>query len=174
MASSGKRKTTMAKLNREQRLRERKMEKQHRKETRKDDDPAVVEEVEDLSHLDRYVDPFSAAELPPAAGRGFQLSRRPAPLALGAIGARRPMLGDRQAARRRGRLDVLGRRQRLQAAVERGADARRVGLGLPARSPAKSSSTDARQRTSQRSKCGLRMPPERRCRSACGAKAPPP
>lgn len=67
MASSGKRKTTMAKLNREQRLRERKMEKQHRKETRKDDDPAVVEEVEDLSHLDRYVDPFSAAEL--AAGR---------------------------------------------------------------------------------------------------------
>jgi hypothetical protein len=67
MASSGKRKTTMAKLNREQRLRERKMEKQRRKDTRKDDDPAVVEEVEDLSHLDRYVDPFSAAEL--AAGR---------------------------------------------------------------------------------------------------------
>ena len=69
MASSGKRKTTMAKLNREQRLRERKMEKQHRKDTRKDDepDPAAVEEVEDLSHLDRYVDPFSAAEL--AAGR---------------------------------------------------------------------------------------------------------
>jgi hypothetical protein len=70
MASSGKRKTTMAKLNREQRLRERKMEKQHRKDTRKDDEPDVVEgeaEVEDLSHLDRYVDPFSAAEL--AAGR---------------------------------------------------------------------------------------------------------
>jgi hypothetical protein len=63
MASSGKRKTTMAKLNREQRLRERKMEKQHRKDTRKDDEPDVVEEVEDLSHLDRYVDPFSAAEL---------------------------------------------------------------------------------------------------------------
>jgi hypothetical protein len=69
MASSGKRKTTMAKLNREQRLRERKMEKQHRKDTRKDDEPDVAEadEVEDLSHLDRYVDPFSAAEL--AAGR---------------------------------------------------------------------------------------------------------
>ncbi len=63
MASSGKRKTTMAKLNREQRLRERKMEKQRRKDTRQPDDPAVVEEVEDLSHLDRYVDPFSAAEL---------------------------------------------------------------------------------------------------------------
>ena len=70
MASSGKRKTTMAKLNREQRLRERKMEQQHRKDTRKDDEPDVAEaetEVEDLSHLDRYVDPFSAAEL--AAGR---------------------------------------------------------------------------------------------------------
>jgi ribosome-binding protein aMBF1 (putative translation factor) len=67
MASSGKRKTTMAKLNREQRLRERKMEKQHRKDTRKDEEPDVVEEVEDLSHLDRYVDPFSAAEL--AAGQ---------------------------------------------------------------------------------------------------------
>jgi hypothetical protein len=67
MASSGKRKTTMAKLNREQRLRERKMEKQHRKDTRKDDEPDVTAEAEDLSHLDRYVDPFSAAEL--AAGR---------------------------------------------------------------------------------------------------------
>jgi len=69
MASSGKRKTTMAKLNREQRLRERKMEKQHRKDTRKDDEPDVAAEAEaeDLSHLDRYVDPFSAAEL--AAGR---------------------------------------------------------------------------------------------------------
>jgi hypothetical protein len=67
MASSGKRKTTMAKLNREQRLRERKMEKQHRKDTRKDDEPDVAPEAEDLSHLDRYVDPFSAAEL--AAGR---------------------------------------------------------------------------------------------------------
>ena len=70
MASSGKRKTTMAKLNREQRLRERKMEKQHRKDTRKVDEPdeaAEGAEVEDLSHLDRYVDPFSAAEL--AAGQ---------------------------------------------------------------------------------------------------------
>ena len=69
MASSGKRKTTMAKLNREQRLRERKMEKQHRKDNRPVAEPDAVEEteVEDLSHLDRYVDPFSAAEL--AAGR---------------------------------------------------------------------------------------------------------
>jgi hypothetical protein len=69
MASSGKRKTTMAKLNREQRLRERKMEKQHRKDNRTPAEPDAVEETEteDLSHLDRYVDPFSAAEL--AAGR---------------------------------------------------------------------------------------------------------
>jgi hypothetical protein len=35
MASSGKRKTTMAKLNRESRLRERRMEKQARKDARK-------------------------------------------------------------------------------------------------------------------------------------------
>jgi hypothetical protein len=35
MASSGKRKTTMAKLNRERRLRERRMEKQVRKDVRK-------------------------------------------------------------------------------------------------------------------------------------------
>jgi hypothetical protein len=35
MSSSGKKKTTMAKLNREHRLRERRMEKQARKEARK-------------------------------------------------------------------------------------------------------------------------------------------
>jgi hypothetical protein len=35
MASSGKRKTTMAKLNRERRLLERRMEKQAKKEARK-------------------------------------------------------------------------------------------------------------------------------------------
>ena len=35
MSSSGKRKTTMAKLNRERRLRERRMEKQVRKDLRK-------------------------------------------------------------------------------------------------------------------------------------------
>ena len=35
MASSGKRKTTMAKLNRERRLRERRVEKQVKKELRK-------------------------------------------------------------------------------------------------------------------------------------------
>jgi hypothetical protein len=35
MASSGKRKTTMAKLNRESRLRERRMEKQAKKDARR-------------------------------------------------------------------------------------------------------------------------------------------
>jgi hypothetical protein len=35
MASSGKRKTTMAKLNRERRLRERRVEKQAKKDARK-------------------------------------------------------------------------------------------------------------------------------------------
>ncbi|MCW2995556.1 MAG: hypothetical protein JWQ18_3051 [Conexibacter sp.] len=57
MGSSGKRKTTMAKLNREQRLRERKVEKQARKD-RKPEETDEVTEVEDLSHLDRYVDPY--------------------------------------------------------------------------------------------------------------------
>ena len=62
MASSGKRKTTMSKLNREQRLRERRVEKQMRKEDRKLDGPEVVDPAEgpeDLAHLDRYVDPFA-------------------------------------------------------------------------------------------------------------------
>lgn len=36
MASSGKRKTTMAKLNRERRLRERRLDKQARKDARKE------------------------------------------------------------------------------------------------------------------------------------------
>jgi hypothetical protein len=39
MASSGKRKTTMAKLNREQRMRERQMQKQARKDARKLEGP---------------------------------------------------------------------------------------------------------------------------------------
>jgi hypothetical protein len=57
MASSGKRKTTMAKLNRERRLLERRMEKQARKDLRKreaaanraqlDDPPAAPEPTED-------------------------------------------------------------------------------------------------------------------------------
>lgn len=41
MASNGKKKTTMAKLNREQKLRERRMEKKARKDARKNE-PAVV------------------------------------------------------------------------------------------------------------------------------------
>jgi hypothetical protein len=42
MASSGKRKTTMAKLNRERRLRERRMEKQAKRDLRK---RAVADDV---------------------------------------------------------------------------------------------------------------------------------
>ena len=43
MASSSKRKTTAAKLNRENKLRERKREKEMRKETRKREGPMAVE-----------------------------------------------------------------------------------------------------------------------------------
>ncbi len=53
MASSGKRKTTMAKLNRESRLRERRLEKQARKDARKraavaasDDGPTVPSDTD--------------------------------------------------------------------------------------------------------------------------------
>jgi hypothetical protein len=56
MASNGKRKTTMAKLNRESKLRERRMEKHARKDARKrtaaDQDAApsdVTEDTEDSS-----------------------------------------------------------------------------------------------------------------------------
>jgi hypothetical protein len=48
MASSGKRKTTMAKLSRESRLRERRMEKKARKELRKQ---ASAEQAEDPGRL---------------------------------------------------------------------------------------------------------------------------
>jgi hypothetical protein len=64
MASSGKRKTTMSKLNREQRLRERRMEKEMRKATRGSDDGAeAAAEPENLDHLDRYVDPFTGPSI---------------------------------------------------------------------------------------------------------------
>ena len=59
MASSGKRKTTMSKLNREQRLRERRMEKEARKAARELEGSDAVTEPENLDHLDRYVDPFT-------------------------------------------------------------------------------------------------------------------
>jgi hypothetical protein len=48
MASSGKKKTTMAKLNREHKLRERRQEKQARKDARKNapaDEPASTGDV---------------------------------------------------------------------------------------------------------------------------------
>jgi hypothetical protein len=46
MASSGKKKTTMAKLNRESKLRERRLDKQARKDARKYGPPASEEPVE--------------------------------------------------------------------------------------------------------------------------------
>jgi hypothetical protein len=48
MGSNGKKKTTMAKLNRESRLRERRLEKQAKKDTRKQasvDDPGATSEA---------------------------------------------------------------------------------------------------------------------------------
>ena len=62
MASSGKRKTTMAKLNRERRLLERRMEKQARKDLRK------REAAENRRQLDDApADPEPAATPDPAA-----------------------------------------------------------------------------------------------------------
>lgn len=54
MGSSGKKKTTFSKLNREAKLREKRHLKAIRKEQRKNADPdeTVRHEVEDLSHLD--------------------------------------------------------------------------------------------------------------------------
>jgi hypothetical protein len=52
LASTGKRKTTMAKLNRETRLRERRLEKQARKIARKDAVTQVVRQPDDHSPSD--------------------------------------------------------------------------------------------------------------------------
>ena len=60
MASSGKKKTTMAKLNRESRLRERRMDKQARKDARKH--AAAHQPVGDT------VTDESGASAPPGAG----------------------------------------------------------------------------------------------------------
>jgi hypothetical protein len=75
MASSGKRKTTMAKLTRERKLIERRLEKQARKEARKasagdpapahDDTPAVTDE-----------EPETTAETRPPTGEPARLSAR--------------------------------------------------------------------------------------------------
>jgi len=52
MASRGKKKTTMAKLSREARLRERRVEKQARKEARRD--AAVTEPHRDLASIEDH------------------------------------------------------------------------------------------------------------------------
>jgi hypothetical protein len=60
MASSGKKKTTMAKLSRESRLRERRLEKKARKELRKQ---ASAEQADDAARL-----PGEEAEAPADPG----------------------------------------------------------------------------------------------------------
>jgi hypothetical protein len=55
LASTGKRKTTMAKLNRETRLRERRLEKQARKIARKDAVTQVAREPDDHPPSDPMV-----------------------------------------------------------------------------------------------------------------------
>ena len=58
MGSAGKKKTTMAKLNRETKLRDKRAQKQARKAARKltaaDDAEVVTDGDEDLSALDRF------------------------------------------------------------------------------------------------------------------------
>ena len=56
MSSRGKKKTTMAKLTRESRLRERKLEKQIRKEARRDAPPE-----ESIGYADNEITPELAA-----------------------------------------------------------------------------------------------------------------
>jgi hypothetical protein len=72
MASGGKRKTTMAKLNRERKLAERRLDKQARKEARKqaaaqgvipgDETSANFDEVDDPAPGQRDLDPVPLAE----------------------------------------------------------------------------------------------------------------
>jgi hypothetical protein len=66
MASSGKRKTTMAKLNRERRLLERRVEKQARKDARK---RAAADEAAGGGVTDAEPPPTETRPLPAAAGQ---------------------------------------------------------------------------------------------------------
>jgi hypothetical protein len=63
MASSGKRKTTMAKLARESRLRERRMEKQEKKDARKREPAHDPDAVDDVLH-DPTAEPALTAGVP--------------------------------------------------------------------------------------------------------------
>jgi hypothetical protein len=63
MASSGKRKTTMAKLQRESRLRDKRAVKEARKAARKqdsDDDSDTIQAADDTYHGRLAEDPYSA------------------------------------------------------------------------------------------------------------------
>jgi hypothetical protein len=57
MASTGKRKTTMAKLNRERRLRERRIEKQVKKDLRRRAAAEAADQSEDAMTADEQPDP---------------------------------------------------------------------------------------------------------------------
>ncbi|MFP5365173.1 MAG: hypothetical protein ACLGI5_20885 [Thermoleophilia bacterium] len=61
MASSGKKKTTMAKLDRERRMRERRMDKQARKDARKQ---AAANPVEAPADAERELEPDDPARQP--------------------------------------------------------------------------------------------------------------
>jgi len=82
MASSGKKKTTMAKLTRESRLRQRRMDKQARKDARKNEppgDPYAIGEMLDPATGEPYV---TAAELPDSEQAAEQPAIEPAVKAL--------------------------------------------------------------------------------------------
>ena len=70
MASSGKKKTTMAKMNRENKIRERRAEKQAKKDQKKFE-PAVLAGVDDDQLLR---DPVTGRMLPSAAVTGDPLA----------------------------------------------------------------------------------------------------
>ncbi|WP_372789703.1 hypothetical protein [Paraconexibacter sp.] len=61
MASNGKKKTTMAKLQREQRMREKRMDKQARKEARKRE---AAQPVATLTEDPESVDVLGSADMP--------------------------------------------------------------------------------------------------------------
>jgi hypothetical protein len=65
MASSGKKKTTMAKLTRESKLRERRLDKQARKEARKNAPPPEAEQPDGTLYT-TSAEPHEAASEPPA------------------------------------------------------------------------------------------------------------
>jgi hypothetical protein len=64
MASNAKKKTTMAKLNRERRLRERRAEKQAKKEARKQLAAGELASASDVETADESIQPGGGQEVP--------------------------------------------------------------------------------------------------------------